>query len=493
MKTDSEYITYEQFGAVGDGVADDLPAICDAHTYANTHGLPVKTTPDATYHLGRRALTVTIETDTDWNTSRFTIDDTEVEDHKKALFYVPPPVLQETLHIAQLNRDQKRLDLQPEQDVYVYVENERKKRYIRRGLNQSNGTDQRDCFILRRDGSIQGDIDWNYDQITQMKCHPVSLQPLILKGGVFTTVANRMKNDVGYNYWNRNIAINRSHVVIDGLTHYVVGETAVGCPYSGFLRIGQCGAVTLSNCFFTGHKIYTTIGSAKKPVKMGSYDVSAHSVAGFTMKQCRMNHIHDKTRWGVINTNFCKDILLEDCRLSRMDTHMGVAGTYTIRGCCLGHMGLNAIGRGLLSIEESILYGRSLINFRSDYGSTWEGDVEIRNCRWVPACGEVSLPIMINAHNDGMHDFGYPCFMPATITVDGLDVDDRNHREDYQGFFLFSNYDAFNGNPNDMPPDERPAPYTLCDCVKLNNLTTASGIEPQVSPNNELCRHVKIL
>ena len=66
-----------------------------------------------------------------------------------------------------------------------------------------------------------------------------------------------------------------------------------------------------------------------------------------------MNHICDRTRWGVIATNFCKNILLEDCTFSRMDTHMGVSGEYTIRRCTFGHMGLNAIGRGMLTVEDS--------------------------------------------------------------------------------------------------------------------------------------------
>ena len=35
------FVTYEQFGAVGDGIADDLAAIVKAHAYANANGLPV--------------------------------------------------------------------------------------------------------------------------------------------------------------------------------------------------------------------------------------------------------------------------------------------------------------------------------------------------------------------------------------------------------------------------------------------------------------------
>ena len=86
--SEANIVTYEAFGAIGDGVHDDLPSICKAHEHANTHGLPVKTKPNATYHLGSKALTVIIATDTDWNVSRFTIDDTQVENHRKSLFEV---------------------------------------------------------------------------------------------------------------------------------------------------------------------------------------------------------------------------------------------------------------------------------------------------------------------------------------------------------------------------------------------------------------------
>jgi len=89
------------------------------------------------------------------------------------------------------------------------------------------------------------------------------------------------------------------------------------------------------------------------------------------MVGCRMDNICDVTRWGVIATNFCKNILLENCTLSRMDTHQGVSGSYTICNCTLGHAGLNAIGRGTLTVENSTLKGRALISLRGDYGSTW--------------------------------------------------------------------------------------------------------------------------
>ena len=194
MTFKDSFITYEAFGAIGDGVTDDLPVICGAHEYANEHGFPVRTKPDATYHLGSRALTVIIATNTDWNTSRFTIDDTLVEDHKTPLFEVRSLLASEELRIDRLTRDQKRLAARIERDCHVLVESDNKRRYIRRGLNENQGVPQHDCFILRRDGAVEGTIDWNYDSITRIEARPIDEKPLVLCGGVFTTFANRMKS-----------------------------------------------------------------------------------------------------------------------------------------------------------------------------------------------------------------------------------------------------------------------------------------------------------
>ncbi len=492
MTFEDGIVTYEAFGAIGDGVNDDLSAICRAHEHANLHELSVRTKPNATYHLGGKALTAIIATDTDWTTSRFTIDDTQVENHRKAIFEVRSLLEPEKLQIDRLTRDQRQLDLRPEHDCHVVVTNNKKKRYIRRGLNQNSGVSQHDCFILRRDGSVEGDIDWDYDNVSRVGSRPIDEKPLVLRGGVFTTIANQMKQEVGYNYWSRNIRITRSNTEVDGLTHYVVGETEVGHPYSGFISVSNCANMTLRNCLATGHKTYKTIGAAGKPVSMGSYDYTANNVVNFSMINCRMDHINDRTRWGVIASNFCKNILLEDCTLSRMDTHMGVSGTYVIRRCTLGYMGLNAIGRGLLTVEDSTLHGNALVNFRSDYGSTWEGDVIIRNCRWIPTGGRTSRPQMIGTRNDGTHDFGYPCFMPREITIDGLFVDDSNHPENYQGMYFFSDPDAGYDRGGDVKPADRPFPYAPCRKVRVRGLTTASGKKPRVSANSQIEKSIVI-
>ena len=494
MNFENNQVNYEAFGAAGDGITDDMQAICDAHAYANEHGQAVRTKPDATYYIGGQPLTAIITTNTDWNTSRFTIDDAAgVEDHRRCLFEVRSQLSKESLSFDKLTRDQRQVDIHPDTACWICVEDDTKRLYVRRGRNINQGAPQKDCFILNPNGTIEGDIDWEYETITSVAAWPIDPEPLLIQGGIFTTIANRWAKDEGYEYWSRNIIIHRSNTEVDGLTHYVVGEPDIGSAYSGFLSAHNCAHITFRNCWATGHRVYQAMGRAGKPVGVGTYDYGANSVVGFTMRNCRMNHILDRTRWGVIGTNFCKDILLEDCYLSRMDTHQGVSGTYTIRRTTLGHMGLNAIGRGKLIVENSTLYGNVLINYRSDYGSTWEGSVEIRNCKWIPACGEQSSPTMINVANDGTHDFGYPCSMPSHITVDGLHVEDANTPDGYQGLYYLADPDDFHDGVNKLTlTDNRPFPYAVTRKLSIKGVTTASGWDPRVSPSERIISAVDL-
>lgn len=473
----AEYVTYEQFGAVGDGVTDDLPAIVQAHAFANQRGWPVRSNPQATYHLGRRALTAIIETDTNWSTSRFIIDDSQgVENHKQSLFEVRSRLAPVSLHLARLAAGQERLDVHPETDLLVLVENANRRRFIRRGLNANNGTPQHEVFILKKDGSIEGANEWDYDTITRIEARPIDSVPLTLRGGVFINHGNRMKQPKGYNYWARNIHITRSNTIVDGITSRVVDEGEFGHPYSGFLAAVQVANITFRHCRIDPRKVYKTIGAAGEPVSMGTYGYRADLVVNFTMQDCRMENIHDTSRWGVAATNFMKNVLLEDCLLSRMDVHQGVSGHYTIRRSTLGYMGIKATGRGRLEVEDSTVHCDNFITFRSDYGATWDGEVSIRNCRWSPPAKPGRAFAMFGVSNDGTHDFGYPCAMPKTIRIDGLTVDDAAAKDV-----------AFFDNPRGAIGERMPFPYRATERVEVRGLKTASGrpLRTSASPDIE--------
>ncbi|MXV15776.1 hypothetical protein GS398_10710 [Pedobacter sp. HMF7056] len=482
-------VSYHDFGAKGDGKTDDLDAIAAAHEFANLHGLPVKADDKATYYIGGKARTVVVRTDTDFGKANFIIDDTEVQDRDGAIFTVSSTLQPFKLPtVTTLKRDQKKIGVPLPGPCLITVTNSHIKQYIRFGLNQNNGSSQTDIFVADKNGNVDmnAPIIWDFDQITDITARPIDEKPLKITGGRFTTIANNAESK--YTYYNRNIAVRRSNVTIEGLEHRVTGEGDHGAPYGGFINIGECAYVTVKNTILTGHLTYNTVGAAGKPVSMGTYDLSANRALNVSFINCsQTNDINDTKYWGILGSNFCKNLLYDRCTLSRFDAHQGVANA-TIRNSTLGHMGINAIGSGKLLIENSTIRGRSVVNLRPDYGSTWQGELVIRNCVFIPANGKPINASIISGSNSGQHDFGYVCYMPERITIENLRIDDSGHPEKYEGPSIFAN---FNPEMKDSTYREQ-FPYVKTKEVTLKNVTTASGKPVRVSDNLFQFKEVKV-
>lgn len=482
-------IRYSDFGAKGDGKADDIDAIAATHAVANLHGLLVKADEGATYYIGGKERTAVIRTDTDFGTAAFIIDDTEVQNRNASVFTVSSdlkPFKTET--ITSLKRNQKKIDMSLPGPCLITVTNANVKQYIRFGLNQNNGSSQTDIFVVDKNGNVDmnAPIIWDFDQITDFTALPIDQTPLKITGGRFTTIANKAESK--YTYYNRNIAIRRSNVLVEGLQHRIKGEEDHGAPYGGFINIGECSYVTVKNSILTGHRTYSTIGAAGKPVTMGTYDLSVNRALNVSFVNCsQTNDINDNTYWGILGSNFCKNLLYDRCTLSRFDAHQGVANA-TIRNSTLGHMGINAIGSGILLVENSTIRGRSIVNLRPDYGSTWQGELIIRNCVFVPANGKPINAALISGSYSGDHDFGYTCYMPERITIENLRIDDSGHPENYQGPAIFAN---FNPQMTDISYQEK-FPYVITKEVILRNITTISGKALRISDNPFMFRGVKV-
>ena len=483
-------VQYSDFGAKGDGKTDDQDAIAATHAFANQQQLPVKADEGATYYISGKARTAIIQTDTDFGTAAFRIDDTEVENRSAPVFRVSSSLQPFDLKgINTLKRNQTKIDASLPGPCLITVTNSHVKHYIRFGLNQNNGSAQTDIFVVDKNGQVDMDapIIWDFDQITEITALPIDEGTLTITGGRFTTIANQAESK--YNYHSRNIEINRSHVVVDGLEHRITGEGDHGAPYRGFLSIRDCAYVTVQNTILTGHKTYRTIGAAGKPVSMGSYDLSVNRALNISFINCsQTNDIDDRTYWGILGSNYCKNLLYDHCTFSRFDAHKGVANA-TIRNSTLGHMGINAIGSGTLTVENTTIRGRSIVNLRSDYGSTWQGEFIIRNCVFVPLGGRQTRPSLISGSYSGQHDFGYTCYMPERITFENLRIDDSNHPEDYQGPTIFTN---FNREMTDESYQEK-FPYVKTQAVLLKNVSTSSGKKLRISDNPVMFKAVKVI
>ncbi len=482
-------VRYSDFGASGDGKTDDIDAIAATHAFANQHSLLVKADEGATYYIGGKERTAVIRTDTDFGTAAFIIDDTEVQNRSASIFMVSSSLRPFKLEgISSLKRNQEKIDVSLPGSYLVMVTNSHVKHYIRFGLNQNNGSPQTDIFVVDKNGNVDMDapIIWDFDQITEVIALPLDKTRLNITGGRFTTIANKAESK--YTYYSRNIAIRRSNVLLNGLEHHVTGEGDNGAPYGGFINTQDCAYVTVKNTILTGHKTYSTIGSAGKPVSMGTYDISVNHVLNISFVNCsQTNDINDRTFWGILGSNYAKNLVYDNCTFSRFDAHKGVANA-TIRNSTLGHMGINAIGSGVLTVENTTIHGRSLINLRSDYGSTWQGEIVIRNCVFVPSGGRQTSASLIGGSNSGQHDFGYTCYMPERINIENLHIEDSNHPEDYQGPAIFTN---FNPQMTDHSYLEK-FPYVRTREIVLRNVTTASGKALRICDNPFIFKDVKV-
>ncbi|MBQ9547559.1 MAG: hypothetical protein IJV01_00160 [Bacteroidales bacterium] len=472
------FITYEQYGAKGDGHTDDMPAIVAAHKAANEKGLPVRAKDGKTYFISNAPLTAEIRTDTDFGKAKFIIDDVGTEGIRKAVFTVLPD--EESFQpdgLRTLYRGQTNLGTRLPCRCLVEVMNNGHKVFIRKGLNQNSGTAQKEVLLVDKDGSIDPStpVVFNYDQITSVKAWPVGEKPISLKGGTFTTIANQCENTRMYHA--RGITVKRSNTRIEGITHLVAGELDHGAPYGGFILLDHVTGVVVSDCLMTGHKTYVRAkGAAGKPVRVGTYDLNASCSAGILWKNCRQtNSIDDTTYWGVFTSNFCKDLRLEDCSFSRFDAHQSVTNV-RLKGCTFGHMAVRMVGYGTIRMEDCEEHANYLLALRDDYGSTWDGDIIVRNCIIKPNA-DVKEVFILKGGNNGSHDFGYPCSLPSSLTVEGLVIDDSAVTSpNYKGPSVLSSFSRKTGA-------EEPFPFKTDCIVNLSALQISSGKPLSPAPN----------
>ena len=477
------YVTYEDFGAKGDGITDDMPSIVACHEYANLHGLEVRGDDGANYYIGGKNITAVIKTNVNWGKAKFTIDDREIENRGQNCFWISSDSKTFTPNILSLKKGQKKVDLGIGGSYFVSVFDDTRRVYIRKGLNMDNGRAASDCFVVCEDGTVVGDINWNYERITSAVAISTDDKPIVIEGGIFTTIANCAPSF--YNYHSRNIRINRSHVTVKDITYYVTGEGDHGAPYSGFLSIDNCYDVVLKDCLLTPHFTYRT--ESKIPgeyVSMGTYSINIS--AAVDIKLLNINQtidITDNRYWGLMGTNFSKKFYMENCEISRYDAHMGVTDC-VIKNCKLGYMGTNLIGFGECVIENTTFCSSRTVSLRSDYGSTFCGKLIMRNCRWIPLGAKDGRVFeAIQARNSGTHDFGYTCYMPREIVIDGLLIEDEHINAEDLSYCILPEYDS-------AYEEGRPYEYQTAEKVTVRGVYAKSGRRVVLCRNEKLYPHI---
>ena len=254
----------------------------------------------------------------------------------------------------------------------------------------------------------------------------------------------------GSDQWKSYYGVNTSRGESGWLAdkgRYHIGQSY---PYSGMLAFIDVYNSRAVDCNLTGRTVYYEAKTTSAtPIPMGSYDlIIAGSSHVYIENVQQLNDINDTHYWGIMNSNRAKNLYFIDSSLSRFDAHEGFwNGTFinSTFGRCI-----NVIGGGYLKIENCARnVGREFITMRGDYGSTFEGTIELKDCtirglkeyRYSqdatnPYYESGNIYIIDTSYTTSYKgsysagdatsfpflkwDFGYVCYMPQHVIVDNF-------------------------------------------------------------------------
>ena len=504
-------VTYEDFGAVGDGVTDDSDAIRAAHEAANACGLPVLGRSDATYYIGPITKTIRIQTDTDWNGAHFIFDDHKIRWDDSTLrgvnvFTVAADEGSKKITVPDgfsLTKGQNNVGLTFDGPCMLKIVNSNEKIYIRYGANANNGADKYELVLVDANGNVDPTtpIQYDYTTVTSLTAYCVTDTPIFVGNGSITTVAPNPKEydpdyENNYCYYKRGIVVNRSNTTLYNINHSIIGEDmsilidrdgdgiiekwgddkSYGVPYSGFFTFSGCNNATMTDCIVQGHQAYNfwQDGGLTRN-EMGSYDISASDCINLSLLNL-VQYENEETGetitnrfmyHGVMGTNFCRNIVMDNCYLDRFDAHQGLHNA-RITNSTLG-FGILVIGGGELYIENVYRVANgspenpnaegSFISLRTDYNSVFDGDLIIKNCRMGSTITSVVSGTWRSFYN------GLPNYMFRSVTIEGLTVETSNRT-----VYVYNISKAVKSSVNDSVN-----PLCLPESITVSGVVNASG------------------
>lgn len=428
------YVSYSDFGAVGDGVADDFYAVRAAHAYANEHALPVRADEGCKYRFGRGSGTdtITVMTDTCWRGARLIFDDSEMQygmpEYTTPIFTVssshtPITYDAETSPIKSIKKGSTNIGFATGYRAMVILYNDEVRQYIRNaGIISDNGTAQHEFVMVDKDGNIDPTtpLQWTYDKITSLEVVNVEDAPITISGGegeeqsVIETVSNH--SEAMNRYLSRVIRIQRSNTTFRNIRHEVTNEelSDVGAPYAGFTHTQKCENITYERLTFQRYKVFDT--------HYRSYEIRGTLANRVVWRNSNMSNFFSPDGYtvhqGMMGTNYCKNLEFDNVEFNTFDCHHGCYNV-TLRNSRLVYV--SAIGEGEIRVENCEFYLCKhciAIWLRSDYGATWYGDMYLKNitAKYSDRNPHISL---VNAWWDD-HWYGYPAKLPTNVYLDGL-------------------------------------------------------------------------
>ena len=416
-------VCYNQFGAHGDGRTDEWDYLNKTHIFANKYGYTVIGCSTSTYYVKDLKGWIVVRTNVDLCGAHFIIDDrVDATYRSRWLFGIlgsDVVTLPESDLPSSLKAGQKYIEsLANYKNIIITFNNTNKKLY-REGVNSSDVASLSETVRVQN-GYLLDDLAFDYDTVTGATYRDLTTDmenPIEFKNGTFTTYANTIDS---YSYWQRTLYFRRSNIRISGINYYIEKEddTETSAPYQGFISIDNSSNVTIENCKLQAHKMYQDeITTAWK----GSYSLNfSHSCDIFCKNIQQVDGILDTTKWGIHTSNVCHNLHFENCVLSRIDCHRYLYNG-NIKNCKIGHHAIKVgYGYGILDIEQTeVINSNNFLELRSDYGSSFDGSINIKNCKLIGTIQNKSDYYILMAMNDADFNYGYKCFCP-NININGF-------------------------------------------------------------------------
>lgn len=462
------YVTYEMFGAIGDGVADDSFAIKKAHEYANEHGLPIKANASNTYYV-KENTNIPVKTNVDFNGATIIIDDKGGVDRLNGIFNIMSDHSWQTLSspfgFTLTKTTHKIAQLAGHGNIIVKLENTDKKIFIRSGSNSNTGVGMKEYILVDNGGNILTPVTWDFSQHTNIEYRVLDNTFLTFSNGNFKTKHN--DGEVVNNYYERGIVINRDRVVVENITHEIIADEK-GAPYAGFIHPQECAHFIARDLVLNPHTTYYNASGTP----LGTYELRLDGVMNPILERVN-GDTTDTTKWGCMTSNYCKNMVVKDSRINRVDAHEGIHNL-RIDNSLIGDKGIQVIGFGDLIVEHcDIVNCPSLLILRSDYGSHWDGRVIMKDIDFIP--GPITYaPKIVNWVNTGTHDYGYECFFPK-LYLEDIRIDDTAIDPTLLAYGFILLIDNESSRAGDNTSSNYLYPYYMPSVLSYKNMTTKSG------------------
>lgn len=421
-KAYKSFVTYEDFGAIGDGVNDDGESIKLAHNYANNNNYNVLCSYGKKY-LIKNTKNIIVNTNVDFNNSTIIIDENYASSEPVFKFETETVALTtEELNYLQtnINKNVNRYESLNTLNGYVVKVEDNSCIICKRELG--GGVENqfyKEVFAVNNDGSIlclnyQDPISFNATLKTGTK-YKIPNNILTFKNCNFVLTGDSSSL---YESYHRYIHIERSNVTIENINIEVLNDTG-----------------KIQRMFFRNENTFNVVfNNIKGPDFANNTSYSSSSYLFSNMNTINSKYynintpVYNPNFWGCFQSFYSKNLIIKDSNISRFDSHF-YGADIIVENTNFGYKAIQLQGYGNITFNNCNVYSYTFINFREDYGATWDGNIYINNCKLIFNNKDSNTTGSIIRHNNTENfDYNYDTKLP-NIFIKNFSFDDNGKME----------------------------------------------------------------